>query len=133
MTPPPPSLILRSYFPSTVGWSNFWLKFAIQYYVMNVGMLIVPCWHSFIVAIHVFLIMSLKILNHELSNAREVFVTRYFNIQLVKCINDRERIFNFVQELMSLISSSLFLDFIIFSLLLCMLLLQAASQVSSSS
>lgn len=124
-----PPLILRSYFPMLEKRYNFWILFIIQYYIMNIGMLIVPCWHAFIVALHVYVIMNLKVLNRELSNVQEVFINKFHNIHLVKCVNDRERIFNFVRELMSLISSSLFLDFIIFSLLLCMLLFQSASQV----
>jgi gustatory receptor len=120
-------LILPSWVPFNDLWENFWLIFFIQYYIMNIGMLIVPCWHAFIVSIMVYVIIELKILNHKLANMREVCIPEQNpNIQLVKCVNDRERLLCFVKELSSLISSSLFLDFIIFSILLCMLLFQAS-------
>lgn len=93
---------------------------------MNIGMLIVPCWHSFIVSIMGYVIISLKILNYELSGIKEVFVEKFHNVELVKCVDHRDRLAAFIKELSSLISSSLFLDFIIFSLLLCMLLFQAS-------
>jgi hypothetical protein len=121
-----PPLILPSWFPFDDLWRHYWITFICEYYIMNIGMLIVPCWHSFVVSIMLYVIINLKILNHELSGVREVFVPQFYNVQLVKCVNDRERLFEFVRELSSLISSSLFLDFIIFSLLLCMLLFQAS-------
>jgi odorant receptor len=122
-------LIVPSYFPFDDLWKHFWTCFCIQYYIMNIGMLIVPCWHAFIVAVMFYVILNLKILNYELCHMNEVFVERFHNIQIVKCTNDCNRILDFMRELSSLISSSLFLDFIIFSILLCMLLFQA-SQVS---
>lgn len=113
----PPS-ILRSWFPFDDYWNRFWVIYAIQYYIMNVGMLIVPCWHAFIVSIMVFVIVKLKILNHEVSGVDG-------DSQLVKCVNEREKLFGTVRELSSLISSSLLLDFFVFSILLCALLFQA--------
>lgn len=113
----PPS-ILRSWFPFEDYWNHFWVIYAIQYYVMNVGMLIVPCWHVFIVSIMVFVILKLKILNHQLCAVDG-------DEKLVKCVNEREKLFGIVRELSSLISSSLLLDFIVFSILLCALLFQA--------
>lgn len=105
----PPS-ILRSWTPFDDYWNHFWVIYAIQYYVMNVGMLIVPCWHAFIVSVMVFVIVKLKVLNHELCGIDE-------DMQLVKCVNEREKLFEIVRELSSLISSSLMLDFIVFSVL----------------
>lgn len=113
---PPPS-ILRSWFP----FDHSWIIYGIQFYVMNIGMLIVPCWHSFIVSFMVFGIMRLKILNHKLTKIEE----NPDNCQLVTCLNEREKLLAFIEELSSLISSSLFLDFILFSSLLCALLFQA--------
>lgn len=115
----PPNLILLSWFPFA-SCNHFWLSYAIQYYIMNIGMLIVPCWHSFIVSIMVFVIMKLQILNHELTKIGESSDTT-----LTKCVQERQKLFSFITELKSLISSSIFLDFIVFSVLLCALLFQA--------
>ena len=90
-------------------------------------MLIVPCWHAFIVAIMIFVIVLLKCLNYELEHVQEV--TQYgksSNSLLVECIEKHLRVVAFVKELASLISSALFVDFTIFSILLCALLFQAS-------
>jgi gustatory receptor len=113
-------LIVRSWFPFEENQSNFWLSYFIQYFAMNIGMLIVPCWHSFIVSIMVYVIMKLKILNQHLSE-----INGSSSRELVTCVNERQMLFDFVMELSSLISSSVFLDFIVFSVLLCALLFQA--------
>lgn len=113
----PPS-ILRSWFPFNDYCAHFWIIYAVQYYVMNVGMLIVPCWHAFIVSMMVFVITKLKILNQKLTEIEE-------ESQLVKCVDERVKLFTTVRELSSLISSSVFLDFLVFSVLLCALLFQA--------
>lgn len=117
-------LILSSWFPFD-SQNHFWLCYAIQYFIMNIGMVIVPCWHSFIVSIMVFVIMRLKLLNHELCK-----IDGSTDAQLVKCVNERQKLVDFVVELSSLISSSIFLDFVVFSVLLCALLFQA-TQVNS--
>lgn len=112
-------LILSSWFPFDSR-NHFWLCYVIQYFIMNIGMVIVPCWHSFIVSIMVFVIMRLKLLNHELCK-----IDGSSAAQLVKCVNERQKLVDFVTELSSLISSSIFLDFVVFSVLLCALLFQA--------
>lgn len=117
-----PPTILRSWFPFEDYSRHFWLIYAIQYYIMNVGMLIVPCWHAFIVSMMVFVITKLQILNHKLAETKD-------ESHLVKCVDEREKLFGIVRELSSLISSSVFLDFLVFSVLLCALLFQA-SQVN---
>lgn len=118
---PPPIL------PSWSPCSCFWLIYAVQYYAMNVGMLIVPCWHLFIVSLMVFVIIKLQILNHKVSEiGAKTNDERELKAQLVECINEREKLRNFVDELSSLISSSVFMDFIVFSVLLCALLFQAS-------
>ncbi|KAL7020154.1 hypothetical protein ACKWTF_011387 [Chironomus riparius] len=119
-------LILPCWFPFDDYWKKFWIIFGIEYYIMNIGMLIVPCWHSFIVSMMGYVIINLKILNYKLSNMREIDIIKFRNVELIKCVDHRERLVCFIRELSSLISSSLFLDFIIFSLLLCMLLFQAS-------
>jgi gustatory receptor len=112
-----PPTILRSWFPFDYI-RNFWVIYGVQYYIMDVGMLIVPCWHAFIVSMMVFVIVELKILNQKLSKVDN-------EAQLVECIEKREKLFKSVGELSSLNSSSVFLDFLVFSVLLCTLLFQA--------
>jgi odorant receptor len=113
----PPS-ILRSWFPFEDYRKHFWVIYAVQYYIMNIGMLIVPCWHVFIVSLMVFVIIELKVLNQKLCNVAE-------ESQLVECIEKREKLFKLVREISALNSSSFFLDFLVFSVLLCALLFQA--------
>ena len=115
-----PPTILRSWFPFENYSNHFWLIYIVQYYIMNVGMLIafMRSWHAFIVSMMVFVITKLKILNHKLAETEN-------ESQLVKCIDEREKLFGTVHELSSLISSSVFLDFLVFSVLLCTLLFQA--------
>lgn len=122
-----PPVILRSWYPFDDQWKHFWIIYPIQYSIMNIGMIIVPCWHSFIVSIMVFVIIKLKLLNLELSEIVEVAKTGKHsgNVELVKCVNERQQMVDFVAELSSLISPALFFDFIIFSVLLCALLFQA--------
>lgn len=115
-----PPTILQSWFPFDEHRNHFWLIYAVQYFIMNIGMVIVPCWHSFIVSIMVFVIIKLKLLNHDLKN-----IDGNCDVQLAKCVSERAKVFDFVNELSSLISSSIFLDFITFAILLCALLFQA--------
>jgi odorant receptor len=112
-----PPTILRSWFPFSDYRQHFWVIYAVQYYIMNVGMLIVPCWHLFIVSLMLFIITDLKVLNQQLTEVEE-------ESQLVKCIEKREKLVETVRELSSLINSSVFLDFLVFSVLLCALLFQ---------
>lgn len=123
-----PPVILRSWFPFEDQWKYFYWVYFIQFYIMSIGMLIVPCWHSFIVAIMIYAILSLKCLNHSLQNIMETVVKddKRHNEQLIECIENHKRIVAFVKELSALISLGLFVDFIIFSILLCALLFQAS-------
>ena len=114
-------MILPSWFPWNDYPTGFWLIYLVQYFAMNIGMLIVPCWHSFIVSIMVFVIMKLRILNHKLSE-----IDKSTTALLSECLTEREKLLSFVNELSSLESSSLFLDFLVFSVLLCALLFQAS-------
>lgn len=124
------NLILHSWFPYSFDVTHYWKSYGFQYYIMNVGMLIVPSYHTFIVSIMVIVIAKLKILNHRLSKLKlcndENSDPRD---EFVKCVEDRMKIHSFIRELESLIKSSLFLDFVVFSVLICALLFQA-SQVS---
>lgn len=123
-----PPVILRSWFPFENQWKYFYWVYFIQYYIMSIGMLIVPCWHSFIVAIMIYAIVLLKCLNHNLQNIMENVVNdgKKHNEQLIDCIEKHKQIVAFVRELSTLISLGLFVDFIIFSILLCALLFQAS-------
>lgn len=118
-------MILQSWFPFSDRSKHFWVAFAVQYYVMNLGMLIVPCWHSFIVAIEIFVIAKLKVLSLDLSR-----LGVDAHAELARCVDERQKLSDFVKELSALVSGSLFLDFVVFSGLICALLFQA-SQVFS--
>jgi hypothetical protein len=76
----------------------------------------------------VIVITKLKILQHQLSKLEMVD-----NIEprdeFIKCVKDRIEIYNFIRELESLIKSSLFLDFVVFSVLICALLFQASQVI----
>uniref|UniRef100_A0A1B0DIE1 Uncharacterized protein n=1 Tax=Phlebotomus papatasi TaxID=29031 RepID=A0A1B0DIE1_PHLPP len=68
-----PPVILRSWFPFDDQWEHFYTVYFVQFYNMWVGMIIVPCWHSFMVALMVFAILRLQILNHQFQHV-EVYV-----------------------------------------------------------
>lgn len=103
---------------------------------MWVGMIIVPCWHAFIVAVLIYVIICLQILNVKLSKMKEVQLDKCgglkknysmkYNQELIECIETRQKIFDFANEISSLNSLSLFLDVVLFSILICALLFQAS-------
>jgi hypothetical protein len=80
----------------------------------------VPCQHVFIVGIMIYIITALKILIHKLENLKE----NEGNVELVDCLKRQLHIKELAKELEDLMSHSLFLDFVIFSVLLCALLFQ---------
>lgn len=119
------NLILNSWFPFDYC-KYYWIAYGIQLYIMYVGMLIVPCWHSFIVSVMIIIISKLKILNSQLSkldcrndgsDSRDEFII---------FIEHRVEIKKLVEDLQALIAPSMFLDFFVFSILLCALLFEAS-------
>ena len=65
-----PPLILRSWFPVEDYWQHFYKLYFVQFYVMWVGMIIVPCWHSLMVALMLYAIVKLEQLNYKLKNPK---------------------------------------------------------------
>lgn len=118
-----PPVILRSWFPFEDQWEHFNYVYWTQFYIMWLGMIIVPCQHVFIVGIMIYLITALKILLHKLENLKEDSGKDY-NTELVQCLHKQLHIKELAKELEDLMSHALFLDFVIFSVLLCALLFQ---------
>lgn len=105
---------------------------------MWVGMLIVPCWHAFMVALMIYAIMNLNLLKHKLQhfgdyinkeNASQMNEEAYQFV--AKCIDKQNLIREYVQQLEALISRSVFLDFVVYSILICALLYQASTTDSN--
>jgi gustatory receptor len=76
--------ILRSWFPVD-KWTYFYVLYAVQFYIMWVGMVIVPCWHAFIVALMIFAVVLLMILKHRVAN-------------LEKYVSDERKISEYVEK-----------------------------------
>ncbi|GAB0100780.1 Odorant receptor [Sergentomyia squamirostris] len=137
-----PPVILRSWFPFEDQWEHFYKVYFVQFYAMWVGMIIVPCWHAFIVALMIFPIIRFQILNHQLQNIekyclQEMYARERSNVDtpkaprtllnfLAKCVEEQVSIWKYVRQLEKLISGSIFLDFVAFSVLLCALLFQGS-------
>lgn len=124
-------MILRSWLPIKPTWNNFSIFYAVHFYVMWVGMLIVPCWHAFIAALMIYVILELKVLQTRLMNVKDYLPPNsndddVYNF-LVKCIKKQITIKTYVYRLLNLIKRSVFLDFVIYSALICALLYHASS------
>lgn len=128
-------MILRSWLPISQTWDNFSIFYALHFYVMWVGMLIVPCWHAFIAALMVYVILELKLLQNRLQNLKDYLRPNYTDEEiyqfLVECIKKQISTKSFVTRLLDLIKRSVFLDFVIYSALICALLYDAASRKNS--
>lgn len=148
----PPPTILRSWFPVQNIWDNFYTIYAIQFYIMWLGIIFVPCWHLFIVTLMIYCISYLKILNyrlenfedylmHDLPKGTQIKMEQVRKLQLTnnvveydkkavelfkKYMREHQSILTYIKELSGLISVSVFVDFIIFSILLCALLFQTS-------
>lgn len=127
--------ILGSWLPVSATWDNFFVYYSVHFYVMWVGMLIVPCWHAFIAALMIYVILELKLLKHRFANFEEYLHPHHTDEDvyafLVKCVKKQARLKMFVNKLVRLISQSVFLDFVIYSALICALLYNIATTSSS--
>ncbi|XP_055587459.1 odorant receptor 56a [Uranotaenia lowii] len=144
-------LILRSWYPAENLMDHYVTIYTIQLYIIYVGQLIVPCWHVFMVSLMVYVRTALMILNYKLSHleryepsgVRSGCVRRSAPKDLalekndrrrelmVECIQEQRRIFKFTLELESLTGGAVFMDFVVFSVLLCALLFEASVTDSS--
>lgn len=128
-------MILRSWLPISQSWNNFSIFYAVHFYVMWVGMLIVPCWHAFIAALMIYVILELKLLQNRLRNIKEYLEPNHSHEDvyqfLVQCIEKQNALKAYVQKFLRLIKRSVFLDFVIYSALICALLYHASSSNNS--
>lgn len=125
--PSEPPTILRSWVPTKNVWKHFYLIYTWQLFIMWLGQIIVPCWHAFIVSLLIYCICLLKIFNFQLKQFKEYNGNGKQAIKMIKTlINKHRKVINFIRELIDLNQVSLFLDFVIFSALLCALLFQTA-------
>uniref|UniRef100_A0A182KBL9 Odorant receptor n=1 Tax=Anopheles christyi TaxID=43041 RepID=A0A182KBL9_9DIPT len=141
---PFPTPILRSWYPTVDGMGNHFLElYLIQLYIMYVGQLIVPSWHMFMVTLMIYGRTECSVLNHRLC-----FLDRYHhqnaepNVNgnddtrsvnngqrrtlIIDCIKRQASLVSFVRELEQLTRAAVFLDFVVFSILLCALLFEAS-------
>lgn len=140
-----PDMILRSWYPAENMDKHFAVLYCIQLYIMYVGQLIVPCWHVFMVSLMVYVRTSLMVLNYKLAHIdeyvasgmrsgrkmqvikdpiEESFATR--RELIIECIQQQRMVYNYTIELEDLIKSAVFMDFVVFSVLLCALLFEAS-------
>lgn len=118
------NLILNSWFPFD-SIEHYWLAYGVQLYIMYVGMLIVPCFHSFIVSVMLLIISKLKILNSQLSELNNTDGNDPRN-EFIILTRQRTQIQELVDELQTLISPAMGLDFFVFSILICALLFEGS-------
>lgn len=127
-------MILRSWLPISQSWNNFLIYYTVHFYVMWVGMLIVPCWHAFIAALMIYVMMELKIIQNRVQNFKDYLRPDYNPDDLyeflVQCIKKQIEIKGYVNRLFRLIERSVFLDFVIYSALICALLYHASAAKS---
>ncbi|XP_050080677.1 odorant receptor 56a-like [Anopheles maculipalpis] len=143
---PYPTPILRSWYPATDGKDNHFLEiYFIQLYIMYVGQLIVPSWHMFMVTLMIYGRTECSVLNHRLC-----FLDRYHKpgqntpktsvpdrvdneerrTLMIDCIKRQANLVAFTRELEQLTRAAVFLDFVVFSILLCALLFEASMTTS---
>ncbi|XP_065077055.1 odorant receptor 56a [Ochlerotatus camptorhynchus] len=140
-----PPTILRSWYPTDNIMDSFVPIYLIQLYIMYVGQLIVPCWHVFMVSLMVYVRTALMILNYKLAHLDQYVVSGLRSGRKIKKINDPEeerctirreliieciqqqhKIYDFTRELEGLTRAAVFMDFVVFSVLLCALLFEAS-------
>lgn len=142
-------MILRSWFPFNVqvhtGGRLVYVAYAIQLCVMWMGMIIVPSWHTLMVALMTNAIIGLRQLNAQLrqplaleQEAATATATRSIEqrlrpsadarmyAHLRDCMEKLQRVRSNVKDLEALMRPFIFLDFMVFSVLLCALLFQAS-------
>ncbi|XP_035898901.1 odorant receptor 56a-like [Anopheles stephensi] len=141
-----PTPILRSWYPAADGKANHFLEiYLIQLYIMYVGQLIVPSWHMFMVTLMIYGRTECSVLNHRLC-----FLDRYHKLGqntpkpsgpdsvdnterrtlIIDCIKRQANLVAFTRELEQLTRAAVFLDFVVFSVLLCALLFEASMTTS---
>uniref|UniRef100_A0A182MXL3 Uncharacterized protein n=1 Tax=Anopheles dirus TaxID=7168 RepID=A0A182MXL3_9DIPT len=140
-----PAPILRSWYPAPDGRdAHFFEIYFIQLYIMYVGQLIVPSWHMFMVTLMIYGRTECCVLNHRLS-----FIERYHRDDgakagnshdqvnnaerralIIDCIKRQSSLVAFTRELEQLTRAAVFLDFVVFSVLLCALLFEASMTTS---
>lgn len=148
-----PPTILRSWFPTDDIWGNFYKIYAVQFYIMWLGIIIVSSWHTFILALLCYCIAMLQMLNYRFEHIDEYVMealpvkvreavekSRKFRILEPVAEYDEkaievfegfmkthQKVLSFVKELSHLIGIYVFADFIIYSALICALLFQTSA------
>ncbi|XP_053681693.1 odorant receptor 56a [Sabethes cyaneus] len=128
--------ILRSWYPAENAMEHFAAIYCIQLYIMYVGQLIVPCWHVFMVSLMVYVRMALMVLNYKLEHLRGTGAKQWKDLDekgllslqdtIVECIQMQHGLYEYTRELESLLRGAVFMDFVVFSVLLCALLFEAS-------
>lgn len=140
-----PPRILRSWYPTDNITDSFVPIYLIQLYIMYVGQLIVPCWHVFMVSLMVYTRMALMILNYKLAHLEQYTVSGLRSGRkmretkdpeeercairkelIIECIRQQHKIYDFTRELEALTRGAVFMDFVVFTVLLCALLFEAS-------
>ncbi|KFB52312.1 AGAP011631-PA-like protein [Anopheles sinensis] len=143
-----PAKILRSWYPTSPGNDHFVEIYLIQLYIMYVGQLIVPSWHMFMVTLMIYGRIECNVLNHRvrsLARYHKVHAAERIQIKsnsfdpvdnperrtlIIDCVKRQSNLVAFTRELEQLTRAAVFLDFVVFSVLLCALLLEASITTS---
>lgn len=118
-----------------------YVAYVIQFCVMWMGMIIVPSWNTLMVALMANAIIALQQLNGQLqqplaynkgdtvarsTKQRRVSADVRMYAHLCDCVKKLHRVRSTVKDLEALMRPFIFLDFMMFSVLLCALLFQAS-------
>lgn len=130
-----PALIFKL-FPYHEIFNNFIVGYIAALLFVIVGCTTFVPWHTFIICLMAYIVLKIKIINYRLTNIRSKSNLIYFKrsiaefseeektyFELMKiCINDQWNVRKFVKELEKLISFPVFMDFMIFTIIICFLL-----------
>ncbi|XP_049289917.1 odorant receptor 56a-like isoform X2 [Anopheles funestus] len=142
-----PTSILRSWYPAADGKDKHFLEiYLIQLYIMYVGQLIVPSWHMFMVTLMIYGRTECSVLNYRLcfldlyhapgpADKPKASVPEHVDNDerrslIIDCIKRQTNLVAFTRELEQLTRAAVFLDFVVFSVLLCALLFEASMTTS---
>ncbi|XP_058446693.1 odorant receptor 56a-like [Malaya genurostris] len=134
--------VMRSWYPESKN--HFAILYCIQLYILCICQLIIPCWHMFVISLMVFVRTMLLVLNYKLSHLEHYEISELSDDLpvrkpqecpkatrcslrkklLIECIRLQCDIYDFTHELEKLTKSSMFMDFVVFSVLLCLRLFE---------
>ncbi|KAL9915283.1 odorant receptor 56a [Glossina fuscipes] len=133
-------ILLFQLFPFGEVYDNFLIGYLGACYALFLGITTIPCWHTFITCLMKYIVLKFQIINKRLKEMDISKLSPNFSLQLDMidnlnendlnywrlkmcefCVKEQTKIKWFANEIQALIRIPVFLDFIIFSVLICFL------------